>query len=148
MLFRSCLLDRPFLTLPPSLALSLSPLPPRSYLAHYDLVAARADGAGAPVRVGGTLPPQPLGVNVTLTATVTPPARAAGRAAFVLVLVRNNEATLSAAVGGGGPFSANWSVPLPDAGVDRWRAELHDASSDQIASMTNHVFLASAQPQA
>ena len=40
-----CLLARPFLTLPPSLALSLSPLPPRSYLAHYDLVASRAGRA-------------------------------------------------------------------------------------------------------
>ena len=123
-----------------------------------DLVATARGGSGASVRLGGTLAGLPRGTNVTLQATVgggggSPVLRrrlrgGAAATPMNLQLVRNNEQTFIVPVPATLPFSFSVDVPLPDGGTDRWRAELHDASSDQIASMTNHVFLASAQPQA
>ena len=55
-------------------------------------------------------------------------------------LVRNNEVTFTYNISGL-PFSANVSVPLPEGGQDRWRAELHTVAGDVIVAMTNHVFL-------
>jgi hypothetical protein len=124
-----------------------------------DLVATARGGSGASVRLGGTLAGLPRGTNVTLQATVGGGGggssglrrRLRGGAVATpmnLQLVRNNEQTFTVPVPATLPFSFSVDVPLPDGGTDRWRAELHDASTDQIASMTNHVFLASAQPQA
>ena len=62
-----------------------------------------------------------------------------------LQLVRNNEQTFTVPIASL-PFSFNVSVPLPDGGQDRWRAEIHDTSNDQIVGMTNHIFLVAASP--
>jgi hypothetical protein len=107
------------------------------------------DGSGVAARVGGWLSGLPEGSTVTLAVSIwAPPARArrlrGERVApphFYLALVRNNEQTYKIDVPAL-PFAFNVSVPLPEDGVDRWRAELHDNESNQILSMTNHIFLA------
>ena len=134
--------------------------------ALVDLVATADGGSGASVRLGGTLAGLPRGTNVTLQATVETGfsiapghlrggkgglrrgGAAAAAAAETLQLVRNNEQTFTVPVPDALPFTFSVDVPLPDGGTDRWRAELHDAASGRLISMTNHVFLASSGPPA
>lgn len=109
-----------------------------------------APAADEPTRVGGTLRAPSTNSRVTLTATVSVPAAAADArtsndrrltgAGFYLALVRNNEQTFVANITGS-PFSFNVTVPVPIAGVDRWRAEVHDAGDGTMHTISNHIFL-------
>jgi hypothetical protein len=128
-----------------------------------------------PVMIGGTLrvPPKAaaatggggggamvlLNATVLLPPTTTIPTRAlaaAMRAAnrtstgpFYVALVRNNEQTFVADVPSGGnqePFVFTVTVPLPMAGTDRWRAEVHEAATGTMTTITNHLFLPAPAP--
>jgi hypothetical protein len=114
-------------------------------------IVATSTADGATVRVGGTLGGQPGGATVALSVSAwaaggaqLPTRRLRGGASLALnlQLVRNNAVAFTVPVAAL-PFSFNATVPLPEGGTDRWRAELHDAAGDQIVSMTNHVFLPS-----
>ena len=119
-------------------------------------LTATVDGGSEAVRIGGTVSGGSAARNVTLAATVTPSTHGVARrtlrgapqlgpASLLLALVRNNEQTFTIDVPGGGsvPFAFNVSVPFPQGGVDRWRAELHDTGTNQIVALTNHIFLPS-----
>lgn len=128
-------------------------------------------GACPVIRIGGTLQPSLRCANnavktstpglttvtVELNATVTPPTFRRGRAPhsvetaggvqWYVALVRNNEQTFTANVtadGSAGPFVFSVTVPLPEGGTDRWRAEIHDAETGTMHAITNHIFLPAA----
>jgi hypothetical protein len=61
---------------------------------------------------------------------------------YVLQLVRNNEVTFVANMTSD-PFTFAVTVPLPEGGTDRWRAEVHDAATGALHTLTNHIFLPS-----
>jgi hypothetical protein len=120
----------------------------RGHAAHGQHDSAPA--AEEPTRVGGTLRAPRTDSRVTLTATVFVPAAAANSrasndrrltgAGFYLALVRNNEQTFAANITAS-PFRFNVTVPVPIAGVDRWRAEVHDAGDGTMHTISNHIFL-------
>ncbi len=69
-------------------------------------------------------------------------AAASSVTSYVLQLVRNNEVTFVANMTSD-PFTFAVTVPLPQAGTDRWRAEVHDAATGVLHTLTNHIFLPS-----
>lgn len=112
--------------------------------------ALRAHSSAACVsglaRVGATLSsPSSSSAQVQLTATVTLPGVPPGgqpNGQYFLALVRNNEQWFRANITSA-PFTYNVTVPVPVAGTDRWRAEVHESLTGILHTLTNHIFLPS-----
>lgn len=101
---------------------------------------------GAPVVVvgGDVATPATGSPTVQLNATTWIPGTSNATAgAYTLALVRNNEQTFTAPIptGAGGQWAFTVTVPVPIAGIDRWRAEVHDTASGTLHTITNHIFV-------
>lgn len=121
-----------------------------------------ASAQSVATRVGGTVGLPSASARVALTATVSLPSPALREAALVrlaeeaqrrgtpmprtgseqlyVALVRNNEQTFVANVTSD-PFTFSVTVPQPQAGIDRWRAEVHDGATGVLHTITNHIFV-------
>lgn len=110
--------------------------------------AASAACASESVRIGSSLAvPSSTSAQVQLTATVTLPGLPSGgqpSGQYFVTLVRNNEQWYRANITTA-PFSYNVTVPVPVAGTDRWRAEVHESVTGLLHTLTNHIFLPSPQ---
>jgi hypothetical protein len=151
-------------SLDPDLDLFAFPAAPQLNANDKSLRIAQ-DRLAAPVRVGGTVPAGVCTITLLATVSLSPAQRdrAEARGGLFLALVRNNEQTFATDVAFEAltkvvtsnrtdgkvidkeSFNFQVTVGAPLGGVDRWRAEVHDAeaapSGDLVLrTLTNHIF--------